>query len=140
MTDEALNAISVYRLSLKPAEQQWPPALASNHVRMTAGRGIYKDNCAACHLDGGTGATGLFPRLAGSPAVRSDVSITLIRTLLFGSQAAATPRAPTAPAMLSFAWRLSDTQATALVTYIRNAWGDAAAVVSPDQVRTIRGK
>jgi mono/diheme cytochrome c family protein len=134
MTDEALNAIAVYRLSLKPAEQQWPPALASNDVRMT------KDNCAACHLDGGTGSAGLFPRLAGSPAVRSDVSITLIRTLLFGSQAAATPRAPTAPAMLSVAWRLSDTQATAVVTYIRNAWGDAAAAVSPDQVRTIRGK
>jgi trans-2-enoyl-CoA reductase len=30
--------------------------------------------------------------------------------------------------------------AAAVVTYMRNAWGNAAAAVSPDQVRTIRGK
>jgi mono/diheme cytochrome c family protein len=42
--------------------------------------------------------------------------------------------------MPSFAWRLSDAQAAAVVTYIRNAWGNAAAAVSPDQVRTVKGK
>jgi mono/diheme cytochrome c family protein len=44
------------------------------------------------------------------------------------------------PAMPSFAWRLSDAQAAAVVTYIRNAWGNAASPVSPDQVRTVKGK
>jgi hypothetical protein len=43
--------------------------------------------------------------LKESPAVRSDDPATLIRTVLFGSQATAMPQAPTAPAMLSFAWR-----------------------------------
>ena len=89
MIDDDLNAIAVYPLSLKPAEQQWPRALAANDVRVTAGRAIYKDNCAACRTDAGTGAASLFPRLAGSPAVRSDNPTTLIRTVLFGSQAAA---------------------------------------------------
>jgi mono/diheme cytochrome c family protein len=42
--------------------------------------------------------------------------------------------------MPSFAWRLGDAQAAAVVTYIRNAWGNAAAAVSPDQIRTGRGK
>jgi mono/diheme cytochrome c family protein len=42
--------------------------------------------------------------------------------------------------MTSFGWRLSDAQAAAVVTYIRNVWGNAAAAVSPDQVRTVRGK
>jgi len=101
---------------------------------------IYKDNCAACHTDAGTGAARLFPRLAGSSAVQSDDATTLIHTVLFGSQAAATPGAPTGPAMPSFAWRLGDAQAAAVVTYIRNAWGNAAATVSPDQIRTVRGK
>jgi mono/diheme cytochrome c family protein len=140
MTDDDLNAIAVYLLSLKPGEQQRPPALAANDVRMTAGQAIYKDNCAACHTDAGTGAAGLFPRLAGSPAVQSDDPTTLIRAVLFGSQAAATPEAPTGPAMPSFAWRLSNAQAAAVVTYIRNAWGNAAAAVSADQVRTVRSK
>jgi mono/diheme cytochrome c family protein len=35
--------------------------------------------------------------------------------------------------MPTFAWRLSDEQVAAVVTYIRNAWGNAAAAVSPDR-------
>jgi mono/diheme cytochrome c family protein len=140
MTGDDLKAMAVYLLSLKPAAQQSPRALAATDVRMTAGQAIYKDNCAGCHTDAGTGAARLFPRLAGSPAVQSDDATTLIHTVLFGSQAAATPGAPTGPAMPSFAWRLSDAQVAAVVTYVRNAWGNAAAAVSPDQIRTVKGK
>jgi mono/diheme cytochrome c family protein len=140
MTDNDLDAIAVYLLSLRPAAQQSPRPLAATDARVTAGQAIYKDNCAGCHTDAGTGAARLFPRLAGSPAVQSDDPSTLIRTVLFGSQAAATPDAPTGPAMPSFAWRLSDAQAAAVVTYIRNAWGNAAATVSPDQIRTVKSE
>jgi mono/diheme cytochrome c family protein len=38
--------------------------------------------------------------------------------------------------MPTFAWRLSDEQLAEVVTYIRNAWGDAAA----DRVQAIRRK
>jgi mono/diheme cytochrome c family protein len=72
--------------------------------------------------------------------VQSDDPTTLIRTVLFGSKAAATPDAPTGPAMPSFDWRLSDAHAASVLTYIRNAWGNAASAVSHDQVRTVRGK
>ena len=41
--------------------------------------------------------------------------------------------------MPSFAWRLSDAQAAAVITYIRNAWGNAAAAVSSDQILIVRG-
>lgn len=140
MTDDDLKAIAVYLLSLKPAAQQSPQTLAATDARMKAGQAIYKDNCAACHTDAGMGTPRLFPRLATSPAVQSDDTTTLIRTVLFGSQAAGTTGAPTGPAMPSFAWRLSDAQVAAVVTYIRNAWGNAAAAVSPDQIQTIRGK
>ena len=140
MTDDDLKAIAVYLLSLKPAAQPSPQSLAASDVRMRAGQAIYKDNCAACHTDAGTGAARLFPRLAGSPAVQSDDATTLIHTVLFGSQAAATPGAPTGPAMPSFGWRLGDAQTAAVITYIRNAWGNAAAAVSSDQIRTVRSK
>lgn len=140
MTDDDLKAIAVYLLSLKPAAQRSPQPLAATDVRMMAGQEIYKDNCAGCHTDAGTGAAVLFPRLAGSPVVQSDDPTTLIHTVLLGSQAAATREAPTGPAMPSFDWRLSDVQVAAVLTYIRNAWGNAAAAVSPDQVRTVRGK
>jgi mono/diheme cytochrome c family protein len=107
---------------------------------MMAGQAIYKDNCAGCHTDAGVGAPGLFPRLAGSPVVQSDDPTTLIRTVLFGSQAAATAAAPTGPAMPSFDWRLGNAQAAAVLTYIRNAWGNTAIAVSSDQVRTVNSE
>ena len=140
MTDDDLKAIAVYLLSLKPAAQPSPRALAATDVRMRAGEAIYKDNCAGCHTDAGTGAARLFPRLAGSPAVQSDDATTVIHTVLLGSQAAATSGAPTGPAMPSFGWRLGDAQTAAVITYIRNAWGNAAAAVSSDQIRTVRSK
>ena len=139
MTASDVEAIAVYLLSLRGAAQKTPRPLAATDARMRAGHAIYEDNCAGCHTDAGTGAAGLFARLAASPAVQSDDPTTLIRTVLFGSQAAATPDAPTGPAMPSFAWRLGDAQVAAVITYIRNTWGNAAAAVSPGQSRIVRG-
>jgi mono/diheme cytochrome c family protein len=50
----------------------------------------------------------------------------------------ATAGALTGPAMPSFAWRLGDVQTAAVITYIRNAWGNAAAPALPHQVRIVR--
>jgi mono/diheme cytochrome c family protein/uncharacterized membrane protein YphA (DoxX/SURF4 family) len=139
MTDEDLKAIATYLLTLKPAPQDSPQPLAASDARMVAGQAIYKDNCAGCHTDAGTGVPRLFPRLAGSHAVQSDDSTTLIRTVLLGSQGAATAAAPTSPAMPSFAWRLNDAQVASVLTYIRNTWGNAAGGVSAFQVGTVKG-
>jgi mono/diheme cytochrome c family protein/uncharacterized membrane protein YphA (DoxX/SURF4 family) len=139
MTDEDLKAIATYLLSLKPASQDNPRGLAATDARMVAGQAIYKDNCAGCHSDTGTGVPRLFPRLAGSHAVQSDDPTTLIRTVLLGSQGAATAAAPTGPAMPSFAWRLNDAQVASVLTYIRNTWGNAASAVSAMQVGTVKG-
>jgi len=139
MTDADLEAIAVYLLSLKSNATQRPQSLDGRDPRMVAGQAIYKDNCAGCHTDSGAGAPGLFPRLAGSAAVKSDDPTTLIRTVLFGSRATATAGAPTGPVMPSFAWRLNDVEAAVLVTYVRNAWGNAATPTSPHEVRLVRG-
>jgi mono/diheme cytochrome c family protein len=40
--------------------------------------------------------------------------------------------------MPSFAWQLSDPDVAAVVTYIRNAWGNAAPAVSASEVANIR--
>lgn len=138
LTDYDLKAIAVYLLSLRPRDQKAPRPLAAIDARMTAGRAIYEDNCTGCHSGAGTGAPGLFPRLAGSPDVQSDDPTTLIGAVLFGSQAAATPDAPTGPTMPSFAWRLDDAQVAAVLTYVRNSWGNASAAVSPYRVRIVR--
>jgi mono/diheme cytochrome c family protein len=40
--------------------------------------------------------------------------------------------------MPSFAWQLSDADVAAVVTYIRNAWGNAAPAISVSAVFNIR--
>jgi mono/diheme cytochrome c family protein len=139
MTDADLKAIAVYLLSLKPTAADNPTPLAASDPRMVAGQAIYKDSCAGCHTDAGTGFPRLFPRLAGSHEVQSDDATSLIRTVVFGSQGAATDAAPTGPAMPSFGWRLNDTQVASVLTYVRNSWGNAAGAISASQVGTVRG-
>ena len=55
-----------------------------------------------------------------------------------GAQGAAIEQAPTAPAMPSFGWRLSDAQVAAVLTYIRNSWGDAAPAVTEAAAKRVR--
>jgi mono/diheme cytochrome c family protein len=139
MTDEDISAIATYlKDSGEGGSASKPDPVAANDNAMRAGAAIYKDSCAACHRDAGTGEVHLFPRLAGSALVQSDDPTTLVRVVLQGTRAASTPSMPTAPAMPAFDWRLSDAQAAAVLTYIRNSWGNAARPVSADAVANQR--
>jgi len=139
MTLADLRAIAVY-LKNQPAsnEQHTATAIAANDPTMQAGEAIYVDQCSACHTIDGTGIARLFPSLKGSASVQSSHPETLIHVILEGTRAVATRYEPTAPAMPAFRWKLSDEQAAAVATYIRNAWGNAAPVVSADNVKSAR--
>ena len=140
MTDDDLKAIAVYLLSLKPAVQT-EPAASCGLGRAHDGRsGDLQGQLRRLPYRRWNWITQAFSAPSRSPAVQSDDPTTLIHTVLFGSQGAGTTGAPTGPAMPSFAWRLSDAQVAAVVTYIRNTWGNAAATVSADKIQTIRGK
>ncbi len=104
------------------------------------GAAVHADNCSACHARDGTGIPDILPRLAGSQVVQQDDPATILRILATGTRAAATEDAPTAPAMPSFGWRLSDRQVTAVATFIRNSWGNAAGTVSEGEAARVRGK
>lgn len=137
MSDQDLAAIASYLkdsgLIDAPTENAAPDQSA-----MRAGAAIYKDNCAACHRDNGMGDSGLFPRLAGSALLQSPDPTTLIRVVLQGSRAVSTAAAPTSPAMPPFDWRLNDAQIAAVLTYVRNSWGNAASPVQRGAVNQAR--
>jgi mono/diheme cytochrome c family protein len=139
MTDEDIAAIATYLKDGDTGESAADPvAIAANDSAMRAGAAIYKDACAACHKDAGTGEIHLFPRLAGSALVQSDDPTTLARVVLQGTRAVATSGAPTAPAMPAFDWRLDDGEVAAVLTYIRNSWGNAASAVSASAIANRR--
>lgn len=135
-----LKAIAVY---LKQRGASGPPAstpLAAADPRMQAGEAVFVDTCAACHMRSGAGVAHLFPKLAGSAVVTQQDPATLIRIIIAGGRAAATDSAPSSPAMPSLGYRLSDSQVAAVVTYVRNAWGNAAAPVTEETVKALRAR
>lgn len=139
MTDDDITAIATYLKdsgAVGPGTK--PTPVAADDAAMRAGAAIYKDSCAACHRDNGKGDVHLFPSLAGNALVQSDDPTTLIRVVLQGSRAVATAGAPTGPAMPAFDWRLNDAQVAAVITYIRNNWGNAAAPISATAVTSGR--
>jgi mono/diheme cytochrome c family protein len=133
-TDADLKAVATY-LQTVPAGDDKPPApVAQSDPQMKAGQAIYRDTCSACHGIDGKGVPSLFPALAKAPQARAPDPTSNIRVVLRGVRSVATKAEPTAPAMPSFAWQLNDAQAAAVLTYIRNSWGNAAPAVSSGDV------
>ena len=113
-------------------------ALRADDPMMKAGAAIYSDLCASCHRSDGAGVAFLIPNLSASVSVASYDPTTLIRVVLLGADSVATQQEPTAPAMPSFAWQLSDVEIAAVTTYVRNAWNHAAPPVAESDVREAR--
>jgi len=140
MTDADLLAIATYLKENVPRNAAAVPALSAEDRRMVAGKAIYENRCAPCHDSVGAGISNLFPRLANAPLVQSTDPTSLIRVVLIGSRAGATAAAPTAPAMPAFGWNLSDQEIADVLTYVRNAWGNAAQPVQPADVTKLRDR
>ena len=79
------------------------------------GEGVYQKNCVACHRVNGRGLTGIFPALAGSDIVLNNKA-KHIEILMEGVQGAA---------MQSFANQISEVDMASVITYTRQAWGNA---------------
>lgn len=137
MPDDELRAIAVY-LKSRPGQSDDGVPVDAATPPMTAGKAIFDDSCAACHHRDGKGVPGLFPALAGSASVQSDKATSLLRVVLVGAKSVATAGAPTGPAMPSYNWQLDDAQVAAVVTYIRNSWGNKASAVVAGDVSTAR--
>ncbi|MBV8440564.1 MAG: c-type cytochrome [Hyphomicrobiales bacterium] len=140
MTDADLTAIATYLKDLPGQTSSRAPAVSASDPAMAAGSAIYADNCSACHGMDGKGVPYLFPSLAGSPNVRSADPTSLIRVLIEGARSVATAGEPTGPGMPSFAWKLSDDQVAAVLTYIRNSWGSSALAVDRREVEQVRAR
>jgi cytochrome c oxidase subunit 2 len=83
---------------------------------MERGQTVYEVNCVACHQTEGQGIAGIFPALAGSEIALYEKD-RHIEILMEGVQGAA---------MNSFDY-LSEVELAAVITYSRQAWGNAEA-------------
>jgi mono/diheme cytochrome c family protein len=138
ISDGDLKAIAVYLKDQSAPETAPPPALEASDPVMKAGQAIYRDQCSACHKLDGSGVADLFPALRDAPSVRAADPTSLIRVVVDGAKTASTGGAPTGPGMPTYGWQLNDKQIAAVLTYVRNAWGNAAAPVPESAVRSAR--
>jgi mono/diheme cytochrome c family protein len=140
MPDADLKAIAVYLKERGAAGTPAPAPVPATDPQMVVGQAIFTDTCSACHVGNGSGVERLFPRLAGNAIVKQDDPSSLVHIILTGARATGTGARPTSPAMPSLGYRLNDSQIAAVVTYIRNSWGNAASRVDADAVKTLRGR
>ena len=81
----------------------------------------------------------MFPIAGRGPFVQSADPTSLIRVVLEACAASATIGAADRAGMPAFGWKLNDAQVAAVVTYVRNTWGNAAVAVTAGDVKDARG-
>jgi mono/diheme cytochrome c family protein len=98
------------------------------------GAKIYEKHCQDCHGASGQGAPGIYPPLAGNRGVTMTPPINAIRSVLNGGYPPSTMNNPRPYGMPPFAQALRDDEVALVLSYIRNAWGNRASLVTKAQV------
>ena len=99
------------------------------HELMALGEKVYVTSCATCHQIDGTGIDGAFPSIRGSGVATGDVQAHL-KLVMDGRRGTA---------MRPFGSQLGDIELAAVVTYQRNAFGNATGdVVQPAMISAAR--
>jgi mono/diheme cytochrome c family protein len=132
-----VRAVAVYLKSLpdSSAEASTPPALTIEATRRIAnGKKIYEKHCKDCHGTAGEGDPGIYPPLAANRGVVLPSPLNTIRSVLDGGFAPSTKANPRPYGMPPFAQALSSEEVALVVSYVRNAWGNRASVVTSLEV------
>lgn len=101
-----------------------PAVVADRSELVSEGETVYTRSCARCHHGDGSGYRNLFPALADNPLVTLHDPVPIIRIVQDGRGS-----------MPAFRGVLSSEEIAAVLSYIRNAWGNEAAPIPPRQVR-----
>jgi mono/diheme cytochrome c family protein len=136
MSDTDVRAIAVYLKDIAagpPEAASAPPSAA----QMANGEKLYKGSCVACHELDGSGTPRIYPPLPGNANLQSADALSTIRIILDGAETITTRRAPNTGSMPGYA-KMSDQDVADVITYIRNAWGNAAPAVSAADVAKAR--
>ena len=111
-------------LVARAAERDW-----TTEELMTRGKKVYLTACAACHQQNGQGLPPTFPAITGSPIATGPLDGHLSQVM----------NGKPGTAMAAFAGQLSDVDLAAVVTFQRNALGNAVGdAVQPSAVRATR--
>ena len=104
-----------------------------------------ESHCATCHLTHGKGNANVYPPLVNSPWVLGDKD-RLIKMTLHGLWGKMTVNGKTydpsrgVPPMTAFRSLLNDNELAAVLTFVRNTWGNKGSKVEPEDVKRVRAE
>jgi len=145
LTDEDIRAMAVFLKSLpataRQAEFAYDDAAAKaleSGKPQEAGAAIFMGSCASCHGMNGKGQPPFMPPLAGNPAVLDPNPSSLINLVLNGADPLVVRGVPDAYRMPQFRIQLNDEAIAEVLSFVRGAWGNGTAGVTPDEVKKLR--
>ncbi|MFC7339070.1 PVC-type heme-binding CxxCH protein [Haloferula chungangensis] len=132
-------------------EDETPRVRKPKHLNKEDGRTYAKGaevyhrdaHCVTCHQPNGEGLAPAYPPLAGSEWVQGSDE-RLIKLTLHGLWGPITVKGKHygpeggVPPMTRFAELLNDEEVAAVLTYVRNSWGNEGPAVQPDAVEKVR--
>ncbi len=141
LDDADVRAMAVYLKDLPPRDAEAQPTSQARLVDpavMERGRQVYAKQCAVCHGDEGKGQPPSYPPLAGNPSITMSSPVNSIRMVLNGGYPPGTKKNPRPHGMPPFSHLLNDDDVSAVVTYIRVAWGNSGTPVNARQANALR--
>lgn len=114
---------------------------------LVLGRKQFEQVCSTCHQATGLGVEGIYPPLAGSEWVTGDPEH-LIRIVVHGLKGPVTVKGKSygVAAMPAFGqvagsgYNWTDDRIAAVLSYARQAWGNTAGPITPEQIAAVRTK
>lgn len=102
------------------------------------GKQLFTAACQACHQASGQGLPGVFPPLAGADWVTGDPAV-LAQIVLHGMTGPITVSGNSYNgAMPAFGQQMGDAELAAVLSFIRDAWGNGRPAIEASTVRAAR--
>lgn len=144
LTDEDTAAIATYLKSQvqtrpSPEPTQFAVTETQNQALLVKGARIYEHRCVDCHQRHGEGVPRIYPPLASNQSIVMPYPINAVRIVVNGGFPPGTAGNPRPYGMPPFGQELSDEEIAAVVTYVRQSWGNHSPAVSPAEVSSARG-
>jgi mono/diheme cytochrome c family protein len=125
-----------YRSVAELASYQQPTGV----LDLTRGKNVYENVCGLCHNTDGMGKPNQAPPFAGSEWVLGSPA-RMIRIPLVGLTGPVKVKDQEWNlAMPNMGAALPDEDLAAVLTYIRQSWGNKASLITPEQVKAVRAE
>ena len=119
----------------EPEEETTMPVQATQMVEQ--GKAVYSQYCVACHQVDGNGMSGAFPPLTQTKWVEGEKT-ELISIVLNGMQGPITVKGEEYNGVMSSHAFLSDEEVAAVLTYVRQSFGNSASEITAAEVAEVR--